>query len=742
MKELLKLNDISKFYYSSTNAALGLRKINLSFGQGEFVVITGESGSGKSTLLNVISGNDTYEEGEMYFNGLETSHFDADDWQEFRRNQISFIFQNYNLIDSYSVLDNVVAAVLIEGYTKSEAVERAKVLIDKVGLSNRINNKAAKLSSGQKQRLAIARALVKDTPIIMADEPTGNLDSANGKQILKLLYELSKEKLVLIASHNFEQAKEYATRKIRLFDGEIVEDSIFELPNNLKMKEINNTKPIITYKTSFNFVANNLKNQPKRVIITMLLIMLITCTTFLLFSTFVSNLDDSFTRIRNDKVFQNVDPLRIVVKRQDGKPLNNDDYIYFSNIKHIDAIEKDEYIDLNYYYGKDYEIKYTYYRDSNLNIIEQSSSVMFLSHDHTLRSTMSISNKDLRAGSLPNNKNEIVLYDTDSSMLGKKEKIYIRKNNIFLDDAYMLDEFKVVGLLKEPTEQIYFSESFVSEMSYYSFPRTINIDVTVFESTNITKTIKDVNIALNRGLGTNTIICPDNYKDQINNIVKIIMYTTDDYESVRVYNSKFVIADSISNKFIEVSEDIFYQFHQTMANLQASLFLSDYSYSTNTIEKLTDNGYIALSPFKSTAYHYDQNLVWQRLLTIIISIAIMIILYFLEIVTMRALLKFKKNDYIIFKTMGMSNKTIKQINYLEIFFYFCISLLFIVFMKLLSSIFNLGDFSSYLFNLTKYFGFWHYFVFILINVLTSFIISYTFNKYLISKTHVGALKGD
>ena len=169
---MLKLSNVSKFYYSKGVIAAGFSKVNLEFKIGEFVAITGESGSGKSTLLNVISGLDTYEEGEMYINGEETSHYSEKDFENFRRKYISNIFQTFNLINSYTVYQNIELVLLLNGYKKRKIKKKVLELIKKVDLYNFRNTKVSKLSGGQKQRVAIARALAKETPVIIADEPT------------------------------------------------------------------------------------------------------------------------------------------------------------------------------------------------------------------------------------------------------------------------------------------------------------------------------------------------------------------------------------------------------------------------------------------------------------------------------------------------------------------------------------------------------------------------------------------
>ncbi len=239
---LLTLKDIGKIYVSDNNVTVGIRGVNLSFEKGEFVAVTGKSGSGKSTLLNIISGMDSYEEGELFIEGEPTSHYLQPEWEEYREKYISFIFQDYNIIDSLTVLQNVELALMYLDDPK-ERRKRALELLNRVGLSSHIRQKGSKLSGGQKQRTVIARALAKDSPIILADEPTGNLDSATSKEIISLLREVSKDKLLIVVTHNFDQVEEFATRHIRIFDGAVESDSRVlmtnEIPSEKKPAEKN-----------------------------------------------------------------------------------------------------------------------------------------------------------------------------------------------------------------------------------------------------------------------------------------------------------------------------------------------------------------------------------------------------------------------------------------------------------------------------------------------------------------------
>ena len=189
---MIQLKNVSKFYYSKGMIASGISKVNLTLDKGEFVVITGESGSGKTTLLNVISGLDSYEEGEMYIDGKETSHYLASDFEEYRKQYIGNIFQHFNLVNSYTVYQNVELILRINGYSKADRKRRIAEILQRVGLAAYAKTKGSKLSGGQKQRVSIARALAKDTDIIVADEPTGNLDSESAAGIVELLSAISR----------------------------------------------------------------------------------------------------------------------------------------------------------------------------------------------------------------------------------------------------------------------------------------------------------------------------------------------------------------------------------------------------------------------------------------------------------------------------------------------------------------------------------------------------------------------
>ena len=221
----LKLVNIQKSYPTGNSKVDVLKGISLEFRENEFVSILGQSGSGKTTLLNIIGGLDRYDSGDLIINGQSTKEFKDSNWDAYRNKSIGFVFQNYNLISHQSVLQNVEIAMTLSGVSSSERKQRAKEVLQEVGLADHIHKKPSQLSGGQMQRVAIARALVNNPDIILADEPTGALDSQTSVQVMDLLKKVSETRLVIMVTHNEEIADNYSSRVIRFLDGEILSDS-------------------------------------------------------------------------------------------------------------------------------------------------------------------------------------------------------------------------------------------------------------------------------------------------------------------------------------------------------------------------------------------------------------------------------------------------------------------------------------------------------------------------------------
>ena len=270
---MLELKKIYKEYITGDFKQIALDKVNLNFRKNEFVSILGPSGSGKTTLLNIIGGLDNYTSGDLIINEVSTKDFKDNDWDIYRNHRVGFIFQNYNLIGHQSILSNVELALTLSGVGKSERRKKAILALKKVGLEKHINKNPNQLSGGQMQRVAIARALVNDPDILLADEPTGALDSTTSQQIMKLLKEVAKDKLVIMVTHNSELARAYSTRIIELRDGSIISDSNpYDGKVNTVEDEIirkNKTKKThMSFKTALGLSFNNLKTKKGRTILT------------------------------------------------------------------------------------------------------------------------------------------------------------------------------------------------------------------------------------------------------------------------------------------------------------------------------------------------------------------------------------------------------------------------------------------------------------------------------------------
>ncbi len=273
---MLVLKNIVKDYVTGDTTVRALKGIDINFRENEFVAILGPSGCGKTTMLNIIGGLDRYTSGDLFINGKSTKYFNDSDWDTYRNHSIGFIFQSYNLIPHQTVLSNVELALTLSGVSKKERRQRAIDALKKVGLEEQIYKKPNQMSGGQMQRVAIARALINDPDILLADEPTGALDSETSVQIMELLKEISKEKLIIMVTHNPDLADEYANRIIRCLDGVVVNDSNPYNPETIdekrqqekKAKSDAKGKKSMSFGAAFNLSINNLRTKKARTFLT------------------------------------------------------------------------------------------------------------------------------------------------------------------------------------------------------------------------------------------------------------------------------------------------------------------------------------------------------------------------------------------------------------------------------------------------------------------------------------------
>ncbi|MEI3225572.1 MAG: ATP-binding cassette domain-containing protein [Lachnospiraceae bacterium] len=695
---MIELKDVTKYYSSDTSVAMALRNINLEFHKGEFVVITGKSGSGKSTLLNVISGMDTYEEGEMYFNGMETSYYDKKDWEDYRRENISFIYQSYNLIDSYTALENVETVMRIENGKESrrERKKRALEILDQVGLKKRARHKAVHLSSGQKQRLGIARALAKDTDIIIADEPTGNLDVENGVAVMKMLYELSRDKLVIVVTHNFEQVQDFATRKIRLFDGEVAEDIL--LNPQQERKEETGQKTTEKKKTekkhgewfqAVGFVHKNRMAQPHRSIFLFLLLLVITSSLMIMYGYLLANMDDSVTRDTRQGAFNNTQKERLVVRKPDGSTFSDSDIEVLQKNAHVKYVSRYDFageISCLYKSGEDYKIEYKKSETSD----RKSLTVDALDYSEFTEEAAGLDESSIE-GKLPENMYEAVITSKDSSLIGTQMDIYF-KSKKWSDATWLGGTFTITGIVKEDGNKPYFSGEFLKSMNInYGDSRTeLHYDITrttmysgeeenSYEQTmskkgkvifiqgeGLTGNQIRLSESILMNIRTDGVVSGDQTIRESLNKDAVLKYSDGTGEDTE-YSLEIVEGShSGSASVVETSHEFLEQLYGSTEITQVSVYMNDYAYTDRVIKEINQSGYQAVSPYRISAGDYNTELVQERLTALGLSAAVLIAVFFLSIMVLYAIMKLKTKDFKILKSLGLKQSVINRMNLYEL----------------------------------------------------------------------------
>lgn len=723
----IKLQNISKYYYSETAVTQALQGINLEFRMGEFVAITGESGSGKSTLLRIISGMDTFDDGELYVDGQPTFQYDEDDWEEYRRTKIGFVFQDYSLIGHYTAKENIVSALLIMGVPEKEAGDKAIHYLERVGLSAQRDQRASKLSSGQKQRLSIARALAKDTDIIVADEPTGNLDSETGAQIVKLLRDLSQDHLVIMVTHNYEQVEKYVTRKVRLHDGSLIldvsenmdtdqksdvsentdTDQKLEVSENMDTEQKpemsenvdNNEKTSAGKKSESNeerlrdhtigriFMRMNAVRQPEKIALFMGFFLAAAIVSFLFIGQLLMNADDIYIKEYSATSFARKDDKRISLRRKDQKFMTKKDIDRLTKMKHVVSVDQYDIVnDINYYFeeGKDYRQEYGYNRmsTSDEGWMYDSQNVEYVKKDQYMRSSSCLKKSDLAKGSLPKKIDEVVLYDRGKYKVGDTITFFYTSDVLWSStENYIQRKMKVSGLLKNKDKQVYFSPEICTMLQstvtggkvFYEYAYNQKLGKYQGQATlwpivgDIVK--KDNELCVSGEYEAAVYRAEDNDLTLLgqSGLLHIDQYDKDmktkDVKQIENVETGEKINGCGAN-FAEVSQNIYAKYYRTNSR-QASVYITSYAKMDHVLKALDKAGYEAVSTLRFGADKYDSDLVQERLRTIGIAVAILLVMMAAEILILRSIFKIQIKDQKILKFMGMSTKLIGKINYME-----------------------------------------------------------------------------
>lgn len=649
---MLELKNVSKFYYKKGIVSSGISKVSLKFDMGEFIAITGESGSGKSTLLNVISGLDTYEEGEMYVNGEETSHYNEEDYEEYRKKYIGNIFQSFNLVNSYTVYQNVELVLLINGETRRSVKHKVIDILKKVDLYKYRHTKVSKLSGGMKQRVAIARCLAKDAPIIIADEPTGNLDSKNAKSVLKLLYEISKYKLVIVVTHNFEQISEYATRRITMHDGSVIED--------MKLKDKNEVKEVNTSKFKKTKVISNLRLGIRNTFNIVPKFLLLTFVyAFVLISivgVYSAFLELESTNNTYNSFFNETDAnKRVIVKKKDNSSFTNEEINKLKSISNVDKVITNDYV---YDYSMsliDYE---NIFLDSNFMKLEEFKG-------------------KLKYGRMPLNDNEIIvsgskenyyIEDMGSELINKEVsinsgsdeiKVKIVGVSVFEKYNWMVTSYvsdKIYNYVENQVEQVYgTTKVFISDNSQNVNPNIKTSDILsegqVYISENYSYNCKSYNCM----------------KDSLN-IKFSNMYTNKEISlsNVKVYNKnnfkKIFGSEYDDMDTIYLSNNDYDKLYKNNNIYQVSLFVKDVRNIDKTMNELNDYVSFSLNSVKQ-----DGALVQViKIVKIIIITVLVIVLFFVSYFVIKLIIKSRNKYFTTIRILGGSYIEVKRLLQIEL----------------------------------------------------------------------------
>lgn len=721
---MIKLKNVSKIYYNKGVIGTGFSKISLELKIGEFIAITGESGSGKSTLLNVISGLDSYEEGEMYINGEETSHYSEEDFEEYRRKYVANIFQGFNLVNSYTVRQNVELVLLIHGIKGKDVQEKVDSIIKDVGLWEYRNKKVSKLSGGQKQRVAIARALAKETPIIVADEPTGNLDQESSKQIIELLHQISKNKLVIVVTHNFDQVEKYVTRVIRMHDGKIVEDKKIKDPKESTLESTEHykmslgSKIKLALRNTFNIVGKLL----------LILGVFIMCVSGIL-TNIGGHIKGKYDVINQgiSYLFNDQNPKRIIIRHKNATPITESEY---DSIRKLSGVEEIVNNDIKL--------------DSIISLYSDKDDVYL---DVSMHELSDLDNK-LSKGRMPEAANEVVL-------LAWKDDFYIKLfSDDFLDkDIYPIDDMyneynipvKIVGIAKTEdfnvNYKIFGSKELLNELENISTIKYGSATITIND--NIHNNFEEGILVLNDKVPSGSIYVSEELNSEckkancLNTDIKVNVkniYTdrTEDFKITNIVNKKNLNSLLGMNNYddkaygkIFMNTDDYNRLNNT-DNYQSAVIVKNVDQVDKTAKELEEMGFQVLAIKNSVDFDSSDLSKIIDLFNLIGSAITLIVLYFISYFVIFLVLKSRNAYFAVIRILGGTVKVCRELINLELFIQSTISFLIVLFMGYLFK-FNIIKYDI-LSGFMEYLKWYHFVIGYIVIIIMSQLIARRFSK--------------
>ena len=698
MSHMIELHNVSKFYSNKDTVSTGFSKVDLNLDMGEFVVITGESGSGKSTLLNVISGLDSYEEGELFIAGEDTSGYRTEDYERYRKKYIGNIFQDFNLVNSYTVYQNVELSMMLSGMPRSEQKQNIPEYIEMVDMTAYTKTKASKLSGGQKQRVAIARALAKNASVIVADEPTGNLDSASAEKVMETLHRISKDRLVVIVTHNYEQAAPYVTRKITMHDGRIIEDkklqsaagdlSDDEMESYLHPEEERPVYRKMSAGSQLRLGVRNTFNLPAKFILLLLVYLFVTAAVLSQYASTKQALHSNDLMGYNN-YFTDTSPERLILTKKDGSAFTTSDYERLQKMDNADYIIKgDAGIDTGIMFESD-----------DIDISGPMYPVSCLKEKPTI-------------GRLPKKDTEVVLvadpecysYDAikemDKKILGKKYYIdALNSMAIQGGDRLIKDKVTVVGvvLLSEDASRssngnvmIYVTDNvaarvlvktaaassavtldFSGTKSYYSgmqvvYPSKKVPKGEVFISEDQAYQFYEEGAARGKTMGLHV---KNHYFEESRDFRVGQVFKADNIRNL-LGLSKNNYDEYTSNVYINPSD---YNKIFNQGNFQSSFFMKDEKLSDSTVKALESAGYKVLV-IKDTFTDATGGYAFILRMFSMVRLALeFIVLFFISYAVIRLIMRSRNSYYSTLRILGASRKNTDNILRIELLLMMAIS---------------------------------------------------------------------
>lgn len=713
---MIRLKNVSKIYYQNGSIATGFSKVSTKFDIGEFIVIVGESGSGKSTLLNVISGLDSYEEGEMYINGEETSHYTEKDFEDYRRKYVANIFQAFNLVNSYTVKQNVELVLLIHGFKKKEIKTKVTSILKKVGLYELRNRRVSRLSGGQKQKVAIARALAKETPIIVADEPTGNLDKEAAREIFKLLSEISKDKLVVVVTHNLEQVEKYATRILKMHDGRLIEDKKIK---DVESKElVNNSYKEMSFSYKLLLAIRNAMNVGTKFLIMFAVFLILS---FVLIFRIYGVFEDEYDTLSNgSEVFVNRAPERIVVNKQDKSVFTEDDLKKIKEIGHVDYV--DEYdasevmMDLSVIKNNDYNFEVM------INKLDKIDAKLLY-------------------GRKPEKEGEAILTINNDSWEINYCKEYVLNQEAALSYKNNIESIlkvKIVGIAifnseEDKTFELDIINDYYEQViNFYNFRRlahgsSITVDTLPYASIIPSSKLKSGEIKYSSSfndycegtcVGKNLkITVEDLYFTKEKEYLLGESLSSDDLKDVSdFYDDRYMYSDSI---FISY-DDMNYLINN--GHYQISVFVDNVD---NVNEVLTNLGNMGLNTLalKDTLALEDSSTKFFRLMNIVSVIVVILVLVSISSVVINLVFRSRNKYFAVVRMLGGSMKLNRTLINLELIFIATLAYICVIFTYVFNHfkpIFN--------FDVFKFVKYYHLIGIYLVVLILAYVLALKFSK--------------